>query len=190
MARPLRIEHDGALYHVTSRGNDPKPIFKDDSDRELFLSTLIQPNGARDVWGRPPLRRCEGILKMVNAAGDQSGNADRIPLLEVFQMFPLMLQMSLARMSCIWVPHMSQVSTSEWTDISISPADHDRLMKFRNRAPLSRIFKNRKFSPGPLWGPIPACYDRTAGTFGCAGRGEDPAFRVVGPKERASKHFG
>jgi putative transposase len=44
MARPLRIEFDGALYHVTSRGNDRKAIFKDDSDRELFLKTLAQVN--------------------------------------------------------------------------------------------------------------------------------------------------
>jgi len=42
MARPLRIEYDGALYHVTSRGNERKPIFKDDGDRELFLTTLGQ----------------------------------------------------------------------------------------------------------------------------------------------------
>jgi putative transposase len=42
MARPLRIEYDGALYHVTSRGNDRKAIFKDDCDRELLLNTLTQ----------------------------------------------------------------------------------------------------------------------------------------------------
>ena len=42
MARPLRIEYDGALYHVTSRGNERKSIFKDDTDRELFLGTLTQ----------------------------------------------------------------------------------------------------------------------------------------------------
>ena len=42
MARPLRIEFDGALYHVTSRGNDRRAIFKDDGDRELFLRTLAQ----------------------------------------------------------------------------------------------------------------------------------------------------
>jgi REP element-mobilizing transposase RayT len=42
MARPLRIEYDGALYHITSRGNDRKAIFKDDSDRELFLNTLAR----------------------------------------------------------------------------------------------------------------------------------------------------
>jgi len=49
MARPLRIEYDGALYHVTSRGNDRKAIFRDDSDRELFLDTLAQVT-ARFHW--------------------------------------------------------------------------------------------------------------------------------------------
>jgi REP element-mobilizing transposase RayT len=44
MARPLRIEYDGALYHVTSRGNEQRPIFKDDTDRKLFLSTLAHVN--------------------------------------------------------------------------------------------------------------------------------------------------
>jgi len=40
MARPLRIEYDGALYHITSRGNNRKPIFRNDTDRVLFLDTL------------------------------------------------------------------------------------------------------------------------------------------------------
>jgi len=40
MARPLRIEYDGALYHVTSRGNARKPIYKDDDDRLAFLDIL------------------------------------------------------------------------------------------------------------------------------------------------------
>ena len=40
MARPLRIEYPGAVYHVTSRGNEKKPVFKDDTDRQNFLNTL------------------------------------------------------------------------------------------------------------------------------------------------------
>lgn len=40
MARPLRIQYAGALYHVTSRGNARQSIFKDDHDRHLFLMTL------------------------------------------------------------------------------------------------------------------------------------------------------
>ena len=40
MAGPLRIEYDGALYHITSRGNNRGAIFRNDSDRALFLDTL------------------------------------------------------------------------------------------------------------------------------------------------------
>ena len=40
MARPLRIEYPGAVYHVTSRGNAKKRIFKDDIDKDKFLETL------------------------------------------------------------------------------------------------------------------------------------------------------
>ena len=40
MARPLRIEYPGAFYHVTSRGNERKAIFKNQRDREKFLSYL------------------------------------------------------------------------------------------------------------------------------------------------------
>ena len=39
MARPLRIEYDGVLYHITSRGTSAA-ILRDDTDRELFLATL------------------------------------------------------------------------------------------------------------------------------------------------------
>jgi REP-associated tyrosine transposase len=40
MARPLRIEYDGALYHVTSRGNERKAIIRAGADRESFLATF------------------------------------------------------------------------------------------------------------------------------------------------------
>src|ERR1700752_5232406 len=40
MARPLRIEYPGAYYHVTSRGNEQRAIFRDDKDREKFLEML------------------------------------------------------------------------------------------------------------------------------------------------------
>ena len=44
MARPLRIQYDGALYHVASRGNERRIIFKDDSDRTAFLDILLKVN--------------------------------------------------------------------------------------------------------------------------------------------------
>lgn len=40
MGRPLRIEFPGALYHITSRGNERKNIFLDDSDRFRFFEFL------------------------------------------------------------------------------------------------------------------------------------------------------
>ena len=42
MARPLRIEFPGAVYHVTSRGDRREPIFVDDEDCEAMLA----------VWAR------------------------------------------------------------------------------------------------------------------------------------------
>ena len=40
MARPLRIEFAGALYHITSRGNRQEAIYEDDTDRNNFLSVF------------------------------------------------------------------------------------------------------------------------------------------------------
>ena len=40
MARPLRIEYSGALYHVTSRGDRREAIYEDDQDRRAFLTVL------------------------------------------------------------------------------------------------------------------------------------------------------
>ena len=40
MARPLRIEYAGALYHVTSRGDRREDIYLDDEDREAWLEVL------------------------------------------------------------------------------------------------------------------------------------------------------
>jgi REP element-mobilizing transposase RayT len=40
MARQLRVQYPGAIYHVMNRGNRREPIFLDERDRELFLETL------------------------------------------------------------------------------------------------------------------------------------------------------
>jgi len=40
VARPLRLEFAGAIYHLTSRGNARQKVFFSDADRELFLNTL------------------------------------------------------------------------------------------------------------------------------------------------------
>jgi putative transposase len=41
MGRPLRKAYPGALYYITSIGNERKAIFPDDEDRERFLEILL-----------------------------------------------------------------------------------------------------------------------------------------------------
>ena len=59
MARPLRIEFAGALYHVTSRGDRQEAVFEDDEDREVFLRTLAEVV-ERFNW------RCHAYCQMTN----------------------------------------------------------------------------------------------------------------------------
>lgn len=40
MARPLRIQFEGAIYHLCGRGNDRRRIFQSDNDRVYFLELL------------------------------------------------------------------------------------------------------------------------------------------------------
>ena len=40
MSRPWRIEYEGALYHLLSRGNESNDIFIDEKDRSSFLNTV------------------------------------------------------------------------------------------------------------------------------------------------------
>jgi putative transposase len=40
MTRPLRLDHADAIWHVTARGNERKPIYRDDADYSGFLDVL------------------------------------------------------------------------------------------------------------------------------------------------------
>jgi len=59
MARPLRIEYAGALYHVTSRGDRREDIYHDDKDRLTWLDVFSQVC-TRFNW------RCHGWCLMDN----------------------------------------------------------------------------------------------------------------------------
>mgnify|MGYP001570858843 FL=1 len=59
MARPLRLEFAGALYHLTARGNARGDIFLDDEDRRLFLE-LLGKEIAQQGW------RCYAYCLMSN----------------------------------------------------------------------------------------------------------------------------
>ncbi len=49
MARPLRIEFPGAVYHVTSRGDRQELIFRSDGDRQLLLDVVDQAMARLDA---------------------------------------------------------------------------------------------------------------------------------------------
>ena len=42
MARKLRVQYPGAIYHVMNRGDHQEAIFRSHKDRELFLKTLAE----------------------------------------------------------------------------------------------------------------------------------------------------
>lgn len=55
MARPLRLEAEGAIFHVIARGNERKAVFRDDRDRQEYLDRLIR---CRDRFGLRLLACC------------------------------------------------------------------------------------------------------------------------------------
>jgi hypothetical protein len=40
MARPIRIQYPGAVYHVMARGNQGREVFRDNPDRKVSLASL------------------------------------------------------------------------------------------------------------------------------------------------------
>jgi REP element-mobilizing transposase RayT len=40
MSRPIRLEYPGAVFHVTTRGNERRPVFLGDTDRRTYLDLL------------------------------------------------------------------------------------------------------------------------------------------------------
>jgi hypothetical protein len=59
MARPLRIEYPGAVYHITSRGNARENIYLSDEDRENFLDTIATANKRFNLL-------CQAIIQKKN----------------------------------------------------------------------------------------------------------------------------
>lgn len=47
MSRQLRLEHPGALWHITSRGNERRPIYYDDEDRRRFIRFMAHTVSVR-----------------------------------------------------------------------------------------------------------------------------------------------
>lgn len=99
MARPLRIEFPGALYHLTTRGNDQQPIFRDDGDRRSFLrilgKTLSDYNGVCHAYClmtnhyhllvETPDANLSRIMKQINGIYTQRFNRRHQHVGHVFQ---------------------------------------------------------------------------------------------------------
>jgi hypothetical protein len=87
MARPLRIEFAGAVYHVTSRGNERRPIFRTHRDRLTFLrflgETVERFGWSITAWvlmtNRPRLsgrRRCMQCRRQVGRTARSRSTSD------------------------------------------------------------------------------------------------------------------
>ena len=50
MARPLRLQFPGEIYHVMSRGIERRPIVRDDADRKCWIDW---PANRGDLWLAP-----------------------------------------------------------------------------------------------------------------------------------------
>ena len=77
MSRPWRIEYEGALYHLLSRGNQRSDIFMSDEDRSSFLDAVDErpERFAIDVFAYAMMDNhylCEGSLQSVWE--DEKGN--------------------------------------------------------------------------------------------------------------------
>jgi len=72
MPRRLRIQYEGAIYHLMSRGDRREEIFRDDLDREDFLKTLgaaCQKLGGRSTPNRR--RRSSSQQGSKSSAGEK-----------------------------------------------------------------------------------------------------------------------
>ena len=64
MSRPWRIEYEGALYHLLSRGNERSDIFISDKDRSSFLDAVgeMSERFAIDVFAYVMIPTCCSFL--------------------------------------------------------------------------------------------------------------------------------
>jgi len=66
MARPWRIEYEGALYHAFCRGNNQQDIFLSDDDRYLFLDTIGQMSERFDKESKSAISSVNRIRQFLN----------------------------------------------------------------------------------------------------------------------------
>ena len=76
MARPLRIEFKGALYHILSRGNERRNIFFGADDYKESDAELPQLN--RIIKDKDPAKLLKSAAKVINFNPTKLSQSDRI----------------------------------------------------------------------------------------------------------------
>ena len=74
MGRPLRIAYSGALHHVMSRGNERRPVVRDDADRMRRLDWL------RRALGEQAGRMIAPVLFTISTHRREGAKSQRIGL--------------------------------------------------------------------------------------------------------------
>ena len=69
MARKLRIQYPGAIYHVMNRGDRREAIFEDDPDRGRLLETLTEACERTNAVPTARGRRCRLKFLSFNCVG-------------------------------------------------------------------------------------------------------------------------
>ena len=78
MARALRIEYAGPLYHVMARGNKGHEIFREDADRRCWLKTLGEAC-QKTAWRvHAYVRRRNHYHLVLETPGGQPGAGDEM----------------------------------------------------------------------------------------------------------------
>jgi hypothetical protein len=73
MARKLRIQFPGAIYHVMNRGDHREEIFRDDLDRHCFLETLEE---ARNKMRYVEQQKANGIMDRSSSSFSHCANSN------------------------------------------------------------------------------------------------------------------
>jgi hypothetical protein len=77
MARKLRIQYAGAIYHVMNRGDRQEAIFKDEKDHLLFLQTLEQVCEKTGWTVHAMPNSCHSVAGLASWACDAGGDAQK-----------------------------------------------------------------------------------------------------------------
>ena len=63
MGRPIRIQYQGAIYHINSRGNERKLIFREKKNYLRFLANLQKLKEKYNISSRYKVSTIQGMAR-------------------------------------------------------------------------------------------------------------------------------